>query len=135
MGRDEKLALVVRVRVAAIREEQVRERWGLIARTVAPVSAAIEQYEKLYGEEADPSAHPDVFTGLIVRNGGADLPHAAVIEGVLMHLERAEAADEAADALRALIDAMGDFDGTTLHWVGADRETVEVAIDEALLTA
>ena len=132
MTTDEKLALFVKAQVAAIRAEQARERSALLERKAAPVTKAIDQYENLYGEDADPSEHFDMLMRLIIQNGGGDLSREDLIEGMRMYEQRGAAELEAARAMHALNDAMGAFSGTTLEWVGADRATVERAVQEAL---
>src|SRR6266511_3409824 len=132
MEKSERLALAVRAQVASIRANQARERSALLERRFEPVDKAIEAYEKLYGEDADPTEHMDVLLSLIVQHGGGDLGEEDLLEGMTMNQERADAAGAAAEAMLELNEAMGDRQGTVLEWVGCTSEEFTTALEAAL---
>jgi hypothetical protein len=132
MDKAERLDLAIRVRLASIRSDQVRERTGLLEREYAPVSRAIEAYVKQYGEQSDPFDDFDVFLGLLIEHQGANLGREDVLTGMEMYVERAAAASEAAAAVHTLHEAMGDHQGSVLKWVGCTRKQFVSALESRL---
>jgi len=128
MDKAERLDLAVRVQLAAIRADEVRTRTALLERQYAPIARAIEAYLGLYGRDADPADDFEVFVGLVVQNGGANLGREDVLAAMEMYAERAAASRAAADVMQELHTAMGDHRGTVAKWVGCTRQQFTSAV-------
>ena len=134
MDRDERLALAVRAEVAGIRADETRERSELLRRQVAPIDRVVNEYQRLYGSDADPAAHPDVWQTLMAHHGGGRVPPEAVDAAVSMVEECALADAAVAAAMRTVTAAMGrdDSHSTLLAWVGCSVQEYKAAIQAAL---
>jgi hypothetical protein len=137
LTRDDRIELALWAEIAINDAEMVRARTSPLMKKLRPVEKAIQQYRNLYGPDAGPDEHFEVFAGLVVRNGGRDIKLGEIREQAELLEERAEAAADAAEALGALNDAMhaDRHEGTILEWVGASAEEFDAVRDRLIREA
>lgn len=132
MDKSERLNLAVEAQLASIRAGQVRERTAILERHYGPIARAINAYLDLYGREADPADHLDVFLGLVIEQGGVDLGREDLLTAMEMYAQRAAADSAAAQSMHRLREAMGEHQGPVLTWVSCTKRHFNAALAERL---
>ena len=132
MDKAERLTLAVRAEVAGIRVGQTRERHAALQRRAAPVYRALQELERRYGENVDPSDHIHEFTALVAQHGGSDIRLRGVMPLMVeMHQAKAGYETAAADAIQELHEAMGQST-TVLQWIGCSVDEYHAAVEATL---
>jgi hypothetical protein len=133
LNAEERLALAVQAHVAAIRAERAKERAALIEERTEPLRQAAERFAGRHGRlpDLDDAGDREAFMRLVSSAGGGDVSREDLMAAAGVGHEAAELRAEAADALKAVADAMPE--GQNMRdWVGVDDATLDRAIQEAL---
>ena len=126
-----RLALAANAQVAAIRADEARERAGLIERRVRPVREAVDRFVELHGRP--PGVGDGAMMDPLLRDAGAGGVTREDLEAAARLTEEVgRASGEAADAMRAVADAMEGTGGTLVEWVGVDEATFNRVVEQAL---
>jgi hypothetical protein len=140
MNRAERLALAVRVHVAAVRAERAKRAAFEAEQRVQPMFLAWEEFERRHGRIPDGSRAEDretVLRWFHVAGGGADEDPLEVLDDSI-EADRlaAEALGEAAATKRALVDAWraepAGGGNTLFEWLGVNRAGYNRAVIVAL---
>jgi hypothetical protein len=131
---EERIALVVRARVATARADAAAEWAALVDRRVEPARRTLERFRAAYGREPDLEAPDDAKTvhAWIAAAGGGNITREMYRAASEASAESERCNREAAAALEALRDALPGGGVTVSQWLGVDDETLERAVEQAL---
>jgi hypothetical protein len=131
VDRDERLALVVRVKVAQIRAKQAEDRAAFLDRRCQPLIDALEEFEALHAREPDLESDLDEVMRIAVQLGGGEIDRATIAAAAAAAEEASAWQLTASEAIAELARALDDGQ-TVSDWLEVDDALVDLIVERTL---